>query len=346
MGSIGTRHPIADLNLVVKRYARPSAGAAPPKPSELRPLNVLRDTVNHLLKVWAERTDQPSLARYNFISDRFRAVQQDMTVQRLVDKCLWAQIARFHILMELEFSVNATPDDGFSSYQNRSLLCNVLISALDAPCNGDDGDDCRLHAELAGYFVLLHSADPVEVNLELLRLPSRVLTSAPVQFALGIVGAMSRNDAFYILKSLRGATIPQLACLLNLVARMRRLLLQQFSVSWNSREVMACDIAAHYFGLDNATDMRELARALGIAVEPLFDSSSGGGKWGDEEEEEEAAEEDATDFALRFRVGPVSRCVLDSSAEASTIACLRKLPCVCLGDDDWLERLHKLQVSS
>lgn len=82
-GCEGERRPRVDLTKAVKRYQRPAAGAAPPSASELRPLPVLRRTVSYLLRQWTVRQDVPSINRYTFISDRLRAVQQDMTVQRV-----------------------------------------------------------------------------------------------------------------------------------------------------------------------------------------------------------------------------------------------------------------------
>ena len=69
-----------DLALAVKRYQRPAAGAPAPPAAELRPLPVLHRTVAHLLGLWHGRQDVPPLQRCFFISDRLRAVHQDMTV--------------------------------------------------------------------------------------------------------------------------------------------------------------------------------------------------------------------------------------------------------------------------
>ena len=67
----------------MKRFKRPDAGAPPPSASELRPLPVLRHTVDFLLQLWQRRSEAAPLDRFAFISDRLRAVMQDISVQRL-----------------------------------------------------------------------------------------------------------------------------------------------------------------------------------------------------------------------------------------------------------------------
>ena len=99
--SAAERRPRVDPARAVKRYVRPAAGAPPADAATLRPLPTLRVTVDYLLRVWSERTDVAPLVRYVFVADRLRAVQQDLTVQRLHCGELLARIVRFHLLMEV-----------------------------------------------------------------------------------------------------------------------------------------------------------------------------------------------------------------------------------------------------
>lgn len=103
-GTESQKLPSVDPARAVKRYQRPAAGAPPPPSSELRPLHILTQTADHLLSLWADRTEVAPATRYAFVSDRLRAVQQDLTVQRLHAPHLLARIARFHALMELAFA--------------------------------------------------------------------------------------------------------------------------------------------------------------------------------------------------------------------------------------------------
>lgn len=158
-GTESFHKPKVNPSLAVKRYRRPAAGDPPPQNAELRPLQVLKQTVEHLLRLWQSRTDEPALYRYHFISDRLRAVQQDITVQGLgiAAAALLAQCVRFHLLMEVEFyGMRDATTLGFSAVQNRSLLCNALISALEHVHELE----VALASELMGYLVLLHVEHP------------------------------------------------------------------------------------------------------------------------------------------------------------------------------------------
>lgn len=158
--------PKVNPSLAVKRYRRPAAGEPAPSKSELRPLQVLQQTVEHLLRLWQSRTDEPAIYRYAFISDRLRAVQQDISIQGLgtAAASLLAQCVRFHLLMEVVFfETHGAAAQGYSSVQNRSLLCNALISALEHR----EELPFPLVSELMSYFVLLHAEKPDEFLPEL-----------------------------------------------------------------------------------------------------------------------------------------------------------------------------------
>uniref|UniRef100_F1L019 80 kDa MCM3-associated protein n=1 Tax=Ascaris suum TaxID=6253 RepID=F1L019_ASCSU len=69
---------------MVKQYSRSAAGKEKLSPTELRPFAVLMDTVAYLLRVVSEydsREAWPDV--YEFVSDRLRAVRQDMVVENL-----------------------------------------------------------------------------------------------------------------------------------------------------------------------------------------------------------------------------------------------------------------------
>uniref|UniRef100_A0A914ZL89 SAC3/GANP/THP3 conserved domain-containing protein n=1 Tax=Parascaris univalens TaxID=6257 RepID=A0A914ZL89_PARUN len=69
---------------MVKQYSRSAAGKEKLSPTELRPFGVLMDTVAYLLRVVSEydsREAWPDV--YEFVSDRLRAIRQDMIVENL-----------------------------------------------------------------------------------------------------------------------------------------------------------------------------------------------------------------------------------------------------------------------
>ena len=211
------KRPRCDPALAVRRFKRPEAGAPPPPPSELRPLPVLQSTAAYLLRLWHSRPGVSIIDRYHFISDRFRAMMQDLAVQRISSPELLCSIARFHALMDLAFCQTSTAD-GFSQVQNREMLCNALISALQL---GAAPPPTALHAELLGYFLLLHADQPETFTCELLRAPAAVRQSELVLRVLRLAAAFANGDAPLFWRCVRA--LPPLAacCTLQLLPAMR-----------------------------------------------------------------------------------------------------------------------------
>uniref|UniRef100_UPI00358F90DB SAC3 domain-containing protein 1 n=1 Tax=Myxine glutinosa TaxID=7769 RepID=UPI00358F90DB len=80
-GSVGS--PRADPQRTVKEYSRPAAGKASTRPEDLRVAPVLMRTVDHLLDEVVSRKDASFREVYAFVSDRLRAVRQDLVIQRI-----------------------------------------------------------------------------------------------------------------------------------------------------------------------------------------------------------------------------------------------------------------------
>ena len=266
-----------DVTRAVKKYKRPEAGAPPRPPSELRPLSVLRATVEYLLRLWHGRADVSPLSRYLFLSDRLRAVQQDLTVQQLHCPALLARIVRFHLLMELEFcALPLAAEAGYSSVHNRTLLCNALISALERPA------ECpaRLHAELLGYFVLLHANlpnAPLLFHSELARASPSVAASPRVRRALAIAAALARDDAAGLRRALSSAPLLEVAAVLRLLPIMRGAALAGCNAAYAAREDFPLRALQRLLWLRSPDEARRCAEAHGLAIAPADGSGADGG---------------------------------------------------------------------
>ena len=294
----------ADLSRTVKRYQRPAAGKQDPGPHELRPLPTLLETVDYLLRLWVSPSEPaPPLTRYVFISDRLRAVQQDLTVQRLACAPLLARIVRFHALAELEFCTlaDAVGTHGYSAVQNRSLLCNALISALELseadgggegaaaaaaaggtgggePGGGEGGSDSgltpALHAELLSYFVLLHADEPQTMLPELARTAVSVTRLPAVRRALAVVGPWQRGDAAGLQRGLATCSILELACALRLLPTARADAVRQCNAAFNNRELVPLAALAPRLGLPGVTDAARCLATHGLRAECTGDDAA------------------------------------------------------------------------
>ncbi len=280
VGTGGRRRPQADLAKTVKKYQRPAAGAPPPAAASLRPLPVLERTVDFLLRVWVTRPDVPPLSRYLFVSDRLRAVQQDLTVQRLYSAPLLARIVRFHLLAEAEFCTLAqAASAGFSAVHNRSLLCNALITVLETPDAAVDAPLAAaapppppppplppsLHAELLAYFILLHADEPATVSTQLACAPAPALAHAAVRRALAAMGAYGREAPEDLGRPLRSMGLLEVACLVRLLPRLRALSLRHANAAFKPNEAFTAATLTARLWLDDASDAARCAKAHGIA---------------------------------------------------------------------------------
>jgi len=287
--------PRVDFAKAVKRYQRPAAGAPPPAPSELRPLPVLISTVDYLLSLWCDRADVAPLVRYVFISDRLRAVQQDLTVQRLVSPALLARIVRFHLLIELEFvSLPNAINAGFSAVQNRSLLCNALISALEADTDADASSDVSisavstsaagiatpalpvaLHAELLSYFVLLHADEPPTMLPELARSPAAVVGDPAVRRALRVAGSLVRDDVTGWRRAVDTCTLLEVGCVMRLLPAVRASSLQQCNAAYNKMEAVPLTGLCARLIMVDAADAERCAAGHGIKHDTFAEDKPG-----------------------------------------------------------------------
>lgn len=258
-GTEAQRRPRPDLTLAVKRYQRPAAGKADPLPAELRTTKALERTVEHLLKVWNSREDLPQLTRYLFISDRLRAVAQELLIQQLSLPFLLAKIARFHLFVEVAFSDVYTTQQqaeraGYSPVLNRAHLCNALISAFEIRSQLPE----HLYAELLSYFILLHADQPHVITPELATTPAPVLDTPIVRQSLRLATAFARFDVVDFSRQLYEAPLLCIGAALRLLPELRATVLAHANKAYMQREaILAADICPRLL-LPAGTDLAVL----------------------------------------------------------------------------------------
>ncbi|KAK9891738.1 hypothetical protein WA026_016535 [Henosepilachna vigintioctopunctata] len=118
--------PKADPNRVVKEFNRSAAGKSMTNENNLRPPEVLLQTLHYLLHDVINDTQVSWIVKYNFITDRLRSIRQDMVIQntsKAYSICLLQPIVRFH---------------AYSAYK----LCDQEISAFDPHLNNKHLQEC------------------------------------------------------------------------------------------------------------------------------------------------------------------------------------------------------------
>ncbi len=145
-----------DPLLAVTAYQRPAAGKLMPTKDELRSLLLLEKTVNHLIAVYCgvvcEKGLDESMAAYEFVENRLRAVRQELTMQELSSRAvkLLERAARFYVISD--FAMTGTAANQFNA-KNHSDQMHSCFSQL--PALYDDGET-RCSDELLSCLVLMN----------------------------------------------------------------------------------------------------------------------------------------------------------------------------------------------
>lgn len=230
-GTEGWRHPKGSPALAVKRYARPAAGRALPSAEEVRPLDVLRRTTEHLISL----VDNPYAGTYAFVADRLRAVVQDLVVQDIHDvRAAWIyeRVVRFHALSALRHAMEEDGKaSGFSAYHNHELMSKALVSLAhiyahagnDGGGGGGGGGGGATRADFHAFYLLMHASDPLLAASHVRTLPPKLQRSRPVMHALAVLRAAGSGDGLGMLQLIHTLPLAPLGCALHAVPRAREL---------------------------------------------------------------------------------------------------------------------------
>lgn len=126
-----------DKELAVKAFHRPAAGNEQALPSDVRPSDVLKRTLDYLVTKIVSNCDPLDKDTHGFVRDRTRSIRQDFTLQN--ERGLQAidcheRIVRFHIL-SLHHMCEI---DGFDAHQEmeqlRKSLCLSTYEGAELIC--------------------------------------------------------------------------------------------------------------------------------------------------------------------------------------------------------------------
>lgn len=116
---------------MVKEFSRSAAGSNLLVAEQLRPMPVLEKSVDYLIKLFKRKEDNLQ-AVYNFIMDRFRAIRQDMVIQRLTaDDCILLVEKMLPFYIETEY-ICSTTDVNFYNWKLHSTQMEDCFSTWNA----------------------------------------------------------------------------------------------------------------------------------------------------------------------------------------------------------------------
>ena len=202
----------SDQYLMIKEYSCPSADQDFPLPNELRPLDVLYDTMLYIIDKIITRMEEFlynsqffSIAEwYNFVWNRTRSIRKEIVQQRLLTSesdpnlkgvLIIEQCARFHIMCAyrlcdqspdiFDFKINEENlKNCFQSLHHYYQKSHELNSKLIPSPN---------EAEFKSYKILLNLTES-DISREIQRWPKEIRHSRNVDFALDCYFAFNSKN--------------------------------------------------------------------------------------------------------------------------------------------------------
>ncbi|BES96115.1 SAC3/GANP/Nin1/mts3/eIF-3 p25 family [Nesidiocoris tenuis] len=181
----------------VKEYARSSADQDEPLPHELRPIPVLRMTMDYLIVHVMCDLDKDSTGRtlesvcYDFCWGRLRAIRKDIIQQQLCDLntvTILEECARFHICCFDRMW--GTPKSVFDDKINLETLMNCLKSLMYMYEDlRKQRKSCPNEAEFQAYMIILK----LQQGFVLSEFPFNLRSSAKIREAVDIHTAYNNN---------------------------------------------------------------------------------------------------------------------------------------------------------
>lgn len=171
-----------DPTRAVKSFARPAAGQEPPLPSDVRPPEVLVNTLSYLVNNLLDKMPETQ----SFIWDRTRLIRQDFTFQNYFGPetidCN-EKIARIHIYSLHIMAAN--PHIEYSQQQEMEQLEKSLKTLCDmySEYRNKGFPQPPNEAEFRAYFLVLKFQDS-DLERITLSLPTHIFEDARIQWAL------------------------------------------------------------------------------------------------------------------------------------------------------------------
>uniref|UniRef100_A0A0E0D0L2 SAC3/GANP/THP3 conserved domain-containing protein n=1 Tax=Oryza meridionalis TaxID=40149 RepID=A0A0E0D0L2_9ORYZ len=128
--------------------------------SDIRPLQVLRETMDYLLHLLDSSEHQFEIV-HDFIFDRTRSVRQDLSIQNIVNAQaiqIYEDVIKFHILSHQRLSRSSQDSDVSSlCYLNMEQLMKCLLSLFDMyDVIHKNNSQSSKETEYYSFYVLLH----------------------------------------------------------------------------------------------------------------------------------------------------------------------------------------------
>ncbi|KAI9706831.1 MAG: hypothetical protein M1820_004802 [Bogoriella megaspora] len=151
---------------MVKKFRRAAAGMGEQLPSDLRPLPVLKKTLDYLFNDYL--IEEPNFGKaQEFLWDRTRSVRNDISIQRFTKPAdvamaidCYERIARFHILSLHQMARFDDTPESYSRAQDMEQFDRTFMSLLELYSDNAGRYTSPNEAEFLSYYIIYRIQDP------------------------------------------------------------------------------------------------------------------------------------------------------------------------------------------
>ncbi|XP_042198631.1 SAC3 domain-containing protein 1-like [Callorhinchus milii] len=255
--------PAADPQKAVKEYSRPAAGRETPRPEDLRPPDVLFQTVAYLVDRVVPRQDVCWGEVYGYVFDRLRSVRQDMTVQRIGGKLCVAVLERtLRFLLYASYRLRGEPPQVFDPDINSVHTQECFSWLLETYRLGDYDSE----AEFQSLFILYNLGSMKALHYALL-LSDHIRDSPCMKSALAVNRAFTEGNYVRFFRLCRRLPFLASCALHRHIGHSRRCLIRIFSHGFSSRNCRyPLERLVDLLAADDWDSVVELCQKHGVTV--------------------------------------------------------------------------------
>ncbi|KAJ4845709.1 hypothetical protein Tsubulata_014579 [Turnera subulata] len=213
-----------DQSLAVKKYTRTAEREA----ILIRPMPILKKTIDYLLNLLDQPYDDKFLGIYNFLWDRMRAIRMDLRMQHIFNQeaiTMLEQMIRLHVsaMHELcEYTKGEGFSEGFDAHLNIEQMNKTSVELFQMyDDHRKKGLNVATEKEFRGYYALLkldkhpgYKVEPSELSLDLAKMTPEIRQTSEVLFARDVARACRTGNFIIFFRLARKATYLQ-ACLMH-----------------------------------------------------------------------------------------------------------------------------------
>lgn len=269
--SLGQRKhmkPKADIKCTAKEFSRPAAGREL-QPDELRPASVLLKTMDFLLGVVLAKSS-PWSVKCNFVSDRIRAVRQDLTAQGIMGHeaiDILEKASRYYIVTAVK--LRCEPLENFDPVLHNTHIqeCLKKLLFLYELCgHSPEPTTYPNRPSFEACYLLINLGNTQAYNWAC-HLPEQIRKSKIIELAFGITKAYLHGNYVTIFRTLTQLPFLESCAFYRYIEPIRCKALEVMNTAYSSKNLSyPLSSLTMVFCFDTDGDAVEFCNARGVGI--------------------------------------------------------------------------------